>query len=485
MFKSLERYNPLTYKSSAIGDFIITVVNGFGVITGVLILYGLIARVMGLEALGEFLLVRRTTFELLGVFLVGINLGLPYYISKGEDRAYGVAAMLLFMPLTIPLIGLVAAALYLGVLSGFPRELALPFFIFSFGYALQLLAYALLRGYLNMLGANILQLTGTGIIPIIVFVLFHDKGIPPLPVAMGLGTIVFSAMVYLIKMGPGSYVVDWPKVWQLLTYGVQRVPGLLAQFILIGGVPLLILSQTGKADIAFVNSGISLIRLFLVVVGPVGIVLLPRLSKALAANQKAKIAGGLEVLGKTTFLVGVTMALFLSMNSATLLNIWLGNEGVAGAEIVRLIVLGLPFYLLIVVLRSPIDAASARGYNSLVYGAAALVLLVIFYGLKAAGLASVEAGVISFIAGHLTGAVASLYYTHKLYGIRIISTWYLMTVLGAIAFSFVLVYSINALVSGLLSLLLGGIALLLTLGLFFLKSRSTWIVDFRSLVMIR
>ena len=194
----MARSNPFTYRMSFKGDLFITMLNGIGVIAGVLVLYGLIARIMGLEALGEFLLVRRTTFELLGVFLVGINLGLPYYISKGEDRAYGVAAMLLFMPLTIPLIGLVAAALYLGVLSGFPHELALPFFIFSFGYALQLLAYALLRGYLNMLGANLLQLTGTGIIPIIVFVLFHDKGVTPLPVAMGLGTIILSATVYLI-----------------------------------------------------------------------------------------------------------------------------------------------------------------------------------------------------------------------------------------------------------------------------------------------
>ena len=85
----------------------------------------------------------------------------------------------------------------------------------------------------------------------------------------------------------------------------------------------------------------------------------------------------------------------------------------------------------------------------------------------------------------MTGAVGGLYYTYKFYGINILSPWYLITVLGVVAFSFIIVCSINALVSGLLSLLLGGIALLLTLGLFFLKSRSAWIVDFRSLVTIR
>lgn len=479
------RLNPFAFEMGFKGDIFITLLNGIGVIAGVLVLYGLIARFMGVEALGEFLLVRRITFPLMGILLLGMTTGLPYYVSREGDNAYGAAALLLFGLLTIPLIGLASAVLHRGVLSGFPHALALPFFIFAVGYALQFLVYGLLRGNLNILGANLLQLIGTGLIPIGLFFLLYHQGVPSLLIAAGLGTLILSGLAGLVKLGRGWSAVDGRKMAQLLVYGVQRVPSSLAFFILLGGVPLLILSSTSKAEMAFVNSGISLIRLFMVVVGPLGVVLLPRLSKALAANQKARVAAGLEALAKTTFLVGAALALFLSINSEALMSVWLGSESAAGADIVELIVLALPFYLLMAMLRAPIDAASVRGYNSLIYGVAALALLITFYGLKLAGVDSVVAGAVSFIGGHMTGAVSGLYYTNKFYGINILSPWYLIAVLGAVAFSFILVCSINALVSGLLSLLLGGIALLLTLGLFFLKSRSAWVVDFRSLVMIR
>ena len=456
-----------------------------GVLISVFLVNGLIARVMGIDALGEFLLVRRTTFESLGVFLFGLNLGLPYYISTKEDHTYAVSAILIYVLVTIPLIGLTSTALHLGLLGGFSRTLSLPFFVFTAGYALQFVAHGLLRGHLNILGANLVQLIGTGIFPIAILLLSHQRGVPFLLTSMGLATIIFSGMVLLLRVEPGAYSNLWQRVLQLLTYGVQRVPGFMAQFILMAGVPLLILKDAGRSDIAFVNSGISLIRLFLVVAGPLGIVLLPRISKSLAAGQKVQVARGLDILGKTVLLVSVPLALFLSMHSLTLLSIWLGSGGEVGTGIVQLIVLALPFYLLTVVYRSPIDAASARGYNSIVYGIAAVTLLIAYYGLKTVGLSSLDAGVFSFIAGHLTAAIVSMYYAHKLYEINLISPYYLMTLLGTAGFLSLLFYPVKILVPGFLSFLINGVTLAAVLSVFFLKSRSEWVAGLRSLVIVR
>ncbi|MFB0517191.1 MAG: hypothetical protein ACETWG_11395 [Candidatus Neomarinimicrobiota bacterium] len=479
------RINPLFHRSTFQVDVFITIVNGVGVLAGVILLNGLIARVMGIDALGEFLLVRRTAFELLGVLVLGMNLGLPYYLAREDDRAFGIGVLWLFVLLTIPLIGLAATAPYLGILRGFPYHLVFPFFVFAVGYAMQLLTYGLLRGYLNMLGANLLQLTGTGIVPITIFFIFRDRGVPFLLFGMGLGTMIFSAAVFIARMGAGGYAIEWRKTWQLLTYGLQRVPGFLAQFILMAGVPLLILSNVSKAEIAYVNSGISLIRIFLLVLGPLGIVLLPRVSKALAAGQKARIAHGLEVMGKTLLFVSIPLALFLSLNSLAILNIWLGGESGSGAGVLKIIILALPFYLLLVAFRSPIDAASTRGYNSITYMSAALALLLVFYSLKSIGLPSLDAGLFSFIAGQLTAAVGSLYYAHKIYGISLLSPAYLMTVLGATIVSLLFLYALSILVSGLFSLMIGGIALLAAFSLFFIKARSDWVVGLRSLVAIQ
>ncbi len=477
--------NPLFHRSTFQGDLFITLLNGIGVLAGVFLLNGLMARVMGIDALGEFLLVRRTAFTLIGVFLLGMSIGIPYYVSQEEDNSYGAAALLLFLLITLPFIGLVSGALHLGLLHGFPPELVLPFFIFTAGYALQLLTYSLLRGHLNMLGANLLQLLGTGLMPLVVLFLFHDRGVPYLLLAMGLGTILLSGMVLFARLTAGAYSMTSQKIWQLLVYGARRIPGFVAQFILLGGVPLLILRDAGKAEIAYVNSGISFITLFLVVVGPLGIVLLPRISRALAAGQKARIARGLDVLGKTTLLASIPLALFLSVNSLVLVRIWLGSEGEPGARIVQLLVLSLPFYLLKVVFRSPIDAASTRGYNSIANSAAALVLLLVFYGLKAAGLTSIDAGIFGFIAGHITAAIGGLYYTSKLYGVNLISPVYLATVLGAIILSTLFFPAVNLLVPGIVSLVIGGIALVTVLGLFFWKARIDWVIDLRSLVLVR
>lgn len=467
------------------GDLAITFINGLGIITGILILYGFIARVMGLDALGEFLLVRRTAFSLMNVLLLGMNIGLPYYLSRGGDNVYGASALLLFGLLTVPLAGLAALGLDLGILSGFPPEFALPFFIFTIAYTFQALTYGLLQGHLNILGANLLQLLGTGIIPIGIFLLIHDLGLPLILVAIGLGTVTLSGMVYLFKMGRGCCAVDWRKMWRLLTCSVPRVPTFAADFILIAGIPLLIVSETSKAEIAYVNSGISLIRLFLVVVYPLSVVLLPRVSKALAAGKKAPVARNLDVLCKTVLLIGIPLATLLSVNGSVILKVWLGSESVTGAWAVKLIVLALPFYLLMEALRSPIDAASPRGYNSLAHGTGALVLLVAFYGLKAAGLASIEAGAISFIIGCLTVAVSSLYYTYKLYRVSILCPWYLLTVTGITGSFLLLHYSINTVASEFLSFLIGGVALATGFWLYFSKSRSEWVVGFRSLVMTR
>ncbi len=465
------------------GDLLTTLVSSVAVFVGVLVLYGLIARVMGTEALGEFLLVRRTAFTLMGVFLIGMHLGLPYFVAKDGNHAYGLSALLIFALLTVPLIALASRAISVGLLTGFPTYLALPFFVFTSAYAVQFLAFALLRGRLNIWGANLVQLLGTGLIPIAAFLLLRERSVPLLLRTMGVATVAMSALVYLLNVDWRGRALELRKAWELLSYGGRRLVGFASEFVLLGGVPLLILGGSSKSDVAYVNSGISLVRLFLVAVGPLGVVLLPRISRAIDQGKTARIAVGLEVLAKSVLLMGVPLALLLSMNSPAILRVWLGAGNEAGVEVLRLIVLALPFYLLIVVLRAPIDAASRRGYNSVVYGSAALSLLALFFGLRALGVPTLDSGILSFVGAHVTGAAGSLYFARKFYGLSLFSSWYLLTLLAVLAFSLVLLYSIRAVVPGPASLVVGAVALGAMLSLYFARSQSDWVADLRSLLV--
>lgn len=466
-------------------DLLTTLVSGVAVALGVLVLYGLIARVMGTEALGDYLLVRRTAFALMGVLLVGMNIGLPFYIAGGTGHAYTTTALVIWLVLTVPLIGLVSWILSTGQITGFPTYLILPFFAFTSAYALQFLTYGLLRGRLDMRGAALLQLVGTGLIPIAVFLILRERSVPRLLLFTGLAALTTSGLVYLRLVLLAGSLPQMDKIRQLLSYGGQRIAGFAAEFVVLGAVPLLILSRSGRTDVAYVNSGISLLRLFITAVAPLGVVLLPRIARARAQGNSARIDFGLDVLTKATLLVGAPLALLLGMNSATILRVWLGAGNEPGTWILQTILVALPFYLLVVLLRTPIDAASSRGYNTLVYGLAALALLITFYSLELVGMRSVQRGVISFVIAQVTGAVASLYLGYRFYRINIINPRYLVSVLLMLSIATVLLHAIQSVLVGTAALLGGGAALVVMLGLYFVTSKSDWVVGLRSLVRVK
>ena len=85
-------------------DFLVTGLNGIGTVVGIFIVSGYLARTLGLEALGEYLLVRRIVTAVLGVLLLGMNVALPTFLARNEGRGYGDAAFSVFLLGTLPLI---------------------------------------------------------------------------------------------------------------------------------------------------------------------------------------------------------------------------------------------------------------------------------------------------------------------------------------------------------------------------------------------
>ena len=78
-------------------DLMVTLLNGVIVIGGVFVLNGLIARIHGLDVLGEFLLIKRILSASVGILLVGMNIALPNYLSRNFEKSYGDNAFILFL----------------------------------------------------------------------------------------------------------------------------------------------------------------------------------------------------------------------------------------------------------------------------------------------------------------------------------------------------------------------------------------------------
>ena len=172
-------------------DMIVTLINGVIVIGGIFILNGLIARLHGLEVLGEFLLVKRTISSSMGILLIGLNIALPNYLSRNFDKSYADNSYVLFIIFTLPLTILSIIAIMFFDIKGFNQNYFWYYVIFSLGLSSQFMTYAIFRGYMNMIGANIFQLIGTAVVPIIVFIYvstLHDS-------LFWIGSITLSVMI--------------------------------------------------------------------------------------------------------------------------------------------------------------------------------------------------------------------------------------------------------------------------------------------------
>ncbi|MBC8196266.1 MAG: hypothetical protein H8E60_00110 [Candidatus Marinimicrobia bacterium] len=395
-------------------DLMVTLLNGLVVIGGVFVLNGLIARMYGLEVLGEFLLVKRTLSSFAGILLIGMSVGLPNYLSRNFDRSYGDNVFIIFLLFTIPLTVLFIFGILWFNISGFNNNNFWVYFIFSLGISTQLITYALYRGYMNMIGANIFQLLGTAIIPIIVFTIIDNlnDGL----FWIGVSVLVIMIIAFLTRnRGLNVSLLNFNKSKQIFKYGIERVPSFISQFILLAGIPIFIAQSKNFESVAYFNSSLSLVRLSLIFINPIGMILLPRISNKIASGDKGDISKILNLFFKAGIVFSVIGTTYCYLFAPLILELWLGEVSHNGVAILRLAILALPFYTFSGLTRSPIDAISERGYNSLIYGIAAIsMIIMIFLGIK------LEQDILtialySFIISHIIAGIVSAYYIQKLY----------------------------------------------------------------------
>ena len=177
-------------------DLILTVINGFIVLFGIFLLNGYIARVFGIEYLGEYLLVRRVVFSLVAILLFGMNIGLPSLIAR-KIANIGDIGFLIFLIFTIPLALIISIFMHYDMIGDFPKLSYSSYFLFITGISLQFLTYGLYRGHLNMIGANLIQFISTALIPIGIF-LFNfslEKSL----LWIGVLLIIFNLKHYLVR----------------------------------------------------------------------------------------------------------------------------------------------------------------------------------------------------------------------------------------------------------------------------------------------
>jgi O-antigen/teichoic acid export membrane protein len=414
-----------------------------------------------------------------------MNIALPNYLSRNFEKSYGDNAFILFLIITVPMTILLIAGILLFNIKGFYSNHFWIYVLFSLGLSAQFITYALYRGYMNMVGANVFQLLGTAIIPIVVFTSVATLNDGLFRIGCSVTTIMVFAFLFRNK-GIHLTAITFHHSKKIIIYGIERVPSFVSQFILLAGVPIYLAQKVNFESVAYFNSSLSLVRLALLIVNPIGMVLLPRISNKIATGSVDEVNNMLNILFKAGLFLSVIGTIYCYINAPLILNFWLGTVNVSGVNILRLTILALPFYTFAGLSRSPIDAVSEKGYNSLIYSLAAIVMIAIIFIGKIFDCDFLETALTSFLISHIIAGLASAYFIQRLYKSKLWNFEIMRDIVGGV----LIVYLINHLlsfaeISGLSQLIIGA-AIYLVIGVIVFKFvKSGWIADLKTIMYAR
>jgi len=430
------------------------------VAAGTLLLFRLLALNAGAEGFASFSLVRQAVTLLFPLVTVGLIGGLPRYIALGGESAPAAEA---YLAAAVGICG-VAVAVTVAAALAFPAVTAGVFFgdagatnlVGPFAALLVatsgfFVAYGYFRGQQRISRANVLQIAGVGVAPPLLLALWPDIAVDTLVLLMAaaLGALSLGSVAGPLVRGVAGRARGRARVAgrSLLGYGGRRVPGELAQVGLFALVPVLGAHVATLRDVAYLAAGLQVLALVSVAMAPLGVVLLPALAQTWAQDRgrASRQVAALAALALHAALFALVQAVLFADIAV---RAWLGPAFAAADEIVRIVVLAVPFYAFYFALRSALDAASVRSYNSRSNIAALAVFIAVAAGMLATdAVAPALCVATAFTVGIAVQGTATFVFIHRVFAVRW-SDYGLATVLPLAALTAVAGLAMRPLIDG-------------------------------------
>ena len=370
-------------------DLLLTFFAEAVVLVSGLLVYKFAANLVGQDAFSQYALCRRTVSFILPALLMGLTVGIPRYIAfassnndyQRPDNYFLSGIVVLF----------INVLLFMLVLNLFKRQFACLFFgsseyhdlIFSIsimiiGLTLHAACYSYYRGNLLMIRANILQVLNTGVVPVLVFVTHAD--IVRILSLTGLSWIITSAFALALICKN----LEWnktksllPCAKELLSYGIQRVPGDFGMAALLS-LPAILTSHTsGIRAAGYVAFGTTILNMTGSVFAPFGLVLLPKASQLIASRNMVKLKDYILKLAGLTLLLSLVGLIVFEIFAYEIIKIYLGETFNDLVVIARIIMLGSLAYTYYVSMRSIVDAFYFKAVNTLNIIIALFIFLIV------------------------------------------------------------------------------------------------------------
>lgn len=422
-----------------------------------LLLTSILSRWLGPRALSEYLLLRRVLSWTIAGTLLGLATGLPRYVAHAAGRRnhnepeYFLAASICMIPAAVITGGLMV--IYRGAFAkwffgdGHETSLVVGLALLLFGYTIHHAVYGYYRGLLEMTRANLLGLCNTALLPVaLVMVMFRSQPVGTMMSEIGCLMAIIGAlfaMPVLVRLRHRmSASTLRARCKELLQYGVPRVPGEFGSAALTALGPMLAVHYIQIAQVSPLLLGLNMLMVSGYAAGPLGMMLLSKVSMMLGKNQHEEVQSRLRLLVAAVMEVSVFTCIQLAVFADVVVRAWVGPGYEDQMGVIRLVLLAIPPYLFFVALRSTIDAATVKPLNT----ANVLVSLAVYLGLIAGCILMLPVqSLLLGIAGSLLGsqillALLTARTFRKFYGVsipwrRLGPSFAAALVLGAAAFA--------------------------------------------------
>ena len=197
-------------------------------------------------------------------------------------------------------------------------------------------------------------------------------------------------------------------------------------------------------------------------------------------NELQKISHPLTLMMQIGILISFLTCIYLFVFAESILDLWLGNVNSDAIFMLRMILFSLPAHTIAGLARSPIDAHSEKGHNSIVYGLSVFSLAGTFILTNCLGLNSLLCIMLSFNISQLVAGLSSFIILKKIYNIKILSYSFCRDILFWSLISIAYFYLSSLVFKNLyFYMFLSAISGIFLIYLFFKTNKSKWLEGLR------
>ena len=485
-------------------DVAITTAAQVGVVIGGLLLYRLIAIHKGPSGVAAYTLVKQVVVFLFPVTILGMQIGVPRYVALCRDEhdrperfllaamvcatAASAAACLLLLAWPSG-----AASLLFG--SSHRTTLLAPLAATLLATVAVEVAAGYFRGLFDFKTSAVLRVVGVAAVPVVLLVVLPQKSIATLILLMALALLALSMLAVALPLARAFIATSRAALagaaGTLLNYGTRRVPGDLASVALWTVTPVVASHFVSLRQVAYLGAGIQVLMVVSTAFQPIGLIFLPIMTRLWAVDrERARWYAGQLSAAAIHIALFATPQILLFGDVAV--RAWLGPSFNHAGGIVRLTLFPVAAYICSVVLRSTLDAATVRAYNSRNRLWGLVLAVAIGAVLLGTGVGTrIEAISLAFSSGVLATGVLTFLTTRRLYEVPS-SAWASGTALALAAGSAAIGAGVRFLVIGshaslsvlvLVLVLEAGLATAFVVGL--LRAGLSWPAEFQHRLLRR